>query len=70
MPSTGKQKVIEKRPIQSDVMSDLENSVLMLGNLFENAFVNDPDNGEEEVDSVSIGLRENTNTLGKFLGLC
>ena len=32
MPSTRKQKAREKRPRQSDVMSDIENLDVMLGN--------------------------------------
>ena len=54
MPSTRKQKAREKRSRQSDVMSDLENMNVMLGNYQENQ--SDVDLNENvEVDSRSNG---------------
>ena len=56
MPSTRKQKAREKRSRQSDVMSDLENMNVMLGNYPENQ--SDADLNENvEVDSRSNGTR-------------
>ena len=56
MPSTRKQKAREKRPRQSDVMSDLEKMNVMLGNYPENQ--SDVDLNENvEVDSRSNGTR-------------
>ena len=56
MPSTRKQKAREKRSRQSDVMSDLENMNVMLGNYQENQ--SDVDLNENvEVDSRSNGTR-------------
>ena len=56
MPSTRKQKAKEKRSRQSDVMSDLENKNVMLGNYPENQ--SDVDLNENvEVDSRSNGTR-------------
>ena len=43
MPSTRKQKAREKRSRQSDVMSDIENLDVMLGNYQENDQVRDED---------------------------
>ena len=42
MPSTIEQKGREKRYRQSDVLSDLENIDVMLGNFTENVYVNQP----------------------------
>ena len=42
MPSTIEQKGREKRYRQSDVLSDLENMHVMLGNFTENVYVNRP----------------------------
>ena len=56
MPSTRKQKAREKRSRQSDVMSDLENMNVMLGNYQENQ--SDVDSNENvEMDSRSNGTR-------------
>ena len=56
MPSTRKQKAREKRSRQSDVMSDLENMNVMLGNYPDNQ--SDVDLNENvEVDSRSNGTR-------------
>ena len=56
MPSTRKQKAREKRSRQSDVMSDLENMNVMLGNYQENQ--SDVDLNENvEKDSRSNGTR-------------
>ena len=45
MPSTRKQKAKEKRSRQSDVMSDIENLDVMLGN-----YVNSDSRGQDTVD--------------------
>ena len=59
MPSTRKQKAREKRSRQSDVMSDLENINVMLGNYPENQSEVDL-NENVEVDSRSNGTRTAT----------
>ena len=56
MPSTRKQKAKEKRARQSDVLSDLENMNVMLGNYPENQSDVDLDENVE-VDSRSNGTR-------------
>ena len=56
MPSTRKQKAKEKRARQSDVLSDLENMNVMLGNYPENQSTVDL-NENVEVDSRSNGTR-------------
>ena len=56
MLSTRKQKAREKRSRQSDVMSDLENMNVMLGNYQENQSDVDP-NENVEVDLRSNGTR-------------
>ena len=56
MPSTRKQKAKEKRSRQSDIMSDLDNMNVMLGNYPENQ--SDVDLNENvDVDSRSNGTR-------------
>ena len=47
-----------------DVMSDLGNVGVILGNSPENDFVNHIDNHENEVRSTSAGLTESTDNLG------
>ena len=49
MPSTRKQKAKEKRSRQSDVMSDIENLDVMLGN-----YVNSDSRGQDTVDQLEI----------------
>ena len=49
MPSTRKQKAKEKRSRQSDVMSDIENLDVMLGN-----YVNSDTRGQDTVDQLEI----------------
>ena len=49
MPSTRKQKAKEKRSRQSDVMSDVENLDVMLGN-----YVNSDTRGQDTVDQLEI----------------
>ena len=49
MPSTRKQKAKEKRSRQSDVMSDIENLDVMLGN-----YANGDSGGQDTVDQLEI----------------
>ena len=63
MPSTRKQKVKEKRSGDSDMMSDIENLDMILGNLSENSLVEGHENERSEIGTASAGLQENTNTL-------
>ena len=56
MPSTRKQKAKEKRSRQSDVMSDLENMKVMLGNYSGN-HSDEELNENIEMDSRSNGTR-------------
>ena len=53
MPSTRKQKGKEKRSRQSDVMSDLENTNVMLGNYPGNC------SDEESNENIEINSRSN-----------
>ena len=57
MPSSRKQKAIENRSRHSEVMSDKENLVAVLGSYPENDLENEPEN-ERDVDSTSAGLQE------------
>ena len=49
MPSTRKQKAKEKRPRHSDVMSDIENLDVMLGN-----YTNSENRDQEAIDQIGI----------------
>ena len=60
MPSTRKQKAREKRSRQSDVMSDIENLDVMLGNYQENEQFREGDITEGEIDLGSEGRQRNT----------
>ena len=73
MPSTRKQKAKEKRSRQSDVMSDIENLDIMLGNYQESEQVRDEDlsdtelnvdsrNPNKEINSISWNFRTLLNT--------
>ena len=64
MPSTEPQ-AREKRSIQSDIMSDFEKMDVMLASLPENGDVNEPQNNQVEVGSVSTGLQEHTYSIGE-----
>ena len=57
MPSTRKQKAREKRSRQSDVMSDLENVDIMLGNYSRNELDSQLGERETELDLESNGLQ-------------
>ena len=57
MPSTRKQKAKEKRSRQSDVMSDLENIVVMLGVYPRNQLDEELEDENVEIDSSSNGPR-------------
>ena len=59
MPSTRKQKAKEKRSRQSDVVSDIENLDVMLGN-YPNGEMRDRENVEDvEIDLESKGRQQN-----------
>ena len=57
MPSTRKQKAKEKRSRQSDVMSDLENVDIMLGNYSRKELDSQLGERETELDLESNGLQ-------------
>ena len=57
MPSTRKQKAKEKRSRQTDVMSDIENLDVMLGNYSKSEIMDQDIVGHIEVDSESRGQR-------------
>ena len=57
MPSTRKQKARDKRSRQSDVMSDLENVDIMLGNYSRNELDSQLGERETELDLESDGLQ-------------
>ena len=64
MPSTRKQKARDKRSKQTEVMSDVENDV-MLKTFPKNYFVNELENEQVENDSTSARLHKNPNTIGE-----
>ena len=67
MPSTRKQKAREKRSRQSDVMSDIENLDVTLGNYQEDDQVRDEDIGNTDFDLESRRPQRETNSIsGNF----
>ena len=64
MPSTRKQKANEKHSRQSDVLSDMENTNVMLENFPKNCFERQDAENESEVDLYSMGLHRDTNQIG------
>ena len=67
MPSTRKQKAKEKRSRQSDVMSDIENLDVMLGNYQEDDQVRDEDICNTDFDLESRRPQRETNSIsGNF----
>ena len=56
MPSTRKQTANEKRSRPSDMLSDIENLDMMLGNLSENSPVEGRASERSETDVASAGL--------------
>ena len=67
MPSTRKQKAREKRSRQSDVMSDIENLDVMLGNYQKDDQVRDEDIGNTDFDLESRRPQRETNSIsGNF----
>ena len=60
MPSTRKQKAREKRSRQSDVLSDIENLDVMLGNYQENEQFREENVTERESDLESEGRQRDT----------
>ena len=69
MPSTKKQKAREKRSRQSDVMSDIENLDVMLGNYQESFQVRDEDLSNTDFDLESRRPQRETNSISGTLGL-
>ena len=61
MPSTRKQKAREERSRHSDVLSDIENLDVILGNIPENELENDLEN-DPDIESSAAGLQENADT--------
>ena len=64
MPSNRKQKAKEKRSRQPDVMSDIENMDVVLGNFPQNSFERPEVACEIEVDIESRRLHRDTNQIG------
>ena len=70
MPSTRKQKASEKRSRQSDVMSDIENLDMMLGNYQEREQVREEDLIDANSDLESRRPQRETNSIsGNFRSL-
>ena len=71
MPSTRKQKAKEKRPRQSDVMSDIENLDVMLRSYHRENSESRNENDENEIDQRSDrrekGLNRNENDYRSYL---
>ena len=63
MPSTRKQKANEKRSRQSDMMSDLKNMDVILGNYPRNEYVGHQN--ENDADRESHGGKQNVNPIGE-----
>ena len=68
MPSTRKQKAKGKRSRQSDVMSDLENIVVMLGVYTRNQLDEERVDENVEIDSRSNGPRQKRFKIAKTVG--
>ena len=66
LPSARRQEDKQKTSRQSDVMPDRENMDTMLGKFPENDFANEPENEQGEIDIVSAGLHEITNTVREY----
>ena len=70
MLSTRKQKAREKRSRHSDVMSDIENLDVMLGNYQESDQVRDENLSNTDFDLESRRLQRETNSIsGNFRSL-
>ena len=63
MPSTRKQKATEKRSRQSNVMSDIENLDVMLGNFHGNNQVRDENESDADFDLESRRQQGETNLV-------
>ena len=59
MPSTRKQRAKDKRSRHSDVMSDIENSDVMLGNYPDSEFRDQDDVEQKDIDPESGRQQEN-----------
>ena len=68
MPSNRKQKAREKRSRQPDVMSDIENLNVILGNFQGNDQVRDGNDSDADFDLESRRQQGETNLVGKTLG--
>ena len=66
MPSTRKQKAREKRSMQSDVMSDIENMDVMIGIFPEDVFERQELARELEPDLESDRLHRETSQVGEI----
>ena len=67
MPSTRKQKAMEKRSRQSDMMSDMENLDVMLGSYSRNEIGSQNNGNVEDTDQRSSERQTNTNLLVRTL---
>ena len=65
MPSTRRQKAKERRSRQLDIMSDVENVDLMLGNYPRNNEENDHSENEINLDSESSRPQRTSNVTGE-----
>ena len=65
MPSTRKQKAEERRSRQLDIMSDVENVDVMLGNYSRNDEENDHSEKEINLDSESSRPQRTSNVTGE-----
>ena len=60
MPSTREQKAKEKRQRQSDLMSDIENLVVMLGTYSRNELAEERNDSETNLDFESDRQQQST----------
>ena len=67
MPSTRKQNAKEERSRHSDMISDVKNLDMMLGNVSGNSPLEGRSNGRSEIETASAGRKENTNTFAEFV---
>ena len=65
MPSTRKQKAKERRSKQVDIMFDVENADIMLGNYSTDDEGNYQSESELNLDPVSIAPQGNSNVVGE-----
>ena len=65
LPSTRKQKAKERRSRQLDIMSDMENVDIMLGNYTRDDEENNISENEINLDSGSNRPQQSSNVIGK-----